>query len=429
MKKSLLHKTLLPITLYSLFVLSASVPAYYYLVDSIWLEELDEHNLSIAKQTENELNKLNLSDEELAGSILLWNKIQPGTNLKELPRHVPGPDSVYTVWKQDPYEEHKDIDRFRGLARHIMINDKPYELIIETNIEETEEIVLAISLVTLFFFLVLVAGFLLLNRKLSAQLWKPFRNTLDRLKSFNLSSQTSIAFEKTDILEFEELNDVLQKLIAKNISVYRLQKEFTENASHELQTPLAIIKNKLDLLLQKETLTDRQYQIIEEANKALTRLSRINKNLLLLAKIENHQFDNNESIPVSSLISQSLGQLKEHSDNKNLEVVFDPDAEATVNGNKTLCEILINNLLLNAIRHNNPNGIIRIKADQQGISVANSGSNALDSEAMFKRFANVSSTNAGSGLGLAIIRQICLRHGWNISYQFSDHFHIFRIRF
>lgn len=415
--------------LYSLFVLGASVPAYYYLVDNIWLEELDEHNLSIAKQTENELNKLNLSDDELTESIRLWNKIQPGTNLKELYRNVSGPDSVYTIWKQDPYEEHKDIDRFRGLVRHILINDKPYELIIETNIEETEEIVVAISLVTFFFFLVLVAGFLLLNRKLSSLLWKPFHNTLDKVKSFNLSSQTVIEFGKTDVLEFEELNEVLQKLIVKNISVYQSQKEFTENASHELQTPLAIIKNKLDLLLQKEALTNRQYQIIEEANRALTRLTRINKNLLLLAKIENHQYDNNELISFDTLISQSLGQLKEHSDNKNIEVVFDLDTETTIKGNKTLCEILINNLLLNAIRHNNHNGIIRINADLQGISIANSGSNALDKEAMFKRFTNVSNANAGSGLGLAIIRQICLRHGWSISYQFRDHFHIFQIRF
>src|SRR5690606_31346503 len=179
--------------------------------------------------------------------------------------------------------------------------------------EETEKTVVAIAIITLVFFLVLVIGFLFLNRHLSVKLWEPFRNTLNKLKMFNLNDQTTIAFKKSDTLEFEELNIVLGKLLEHNISVYKTQKEFTENASHELQTPLAIIKNKLDLLLQKETITDRQYQIIEEINKALTRMTRINKNLLLLAKIENRQFDDNEQVNISLLIQQCLEQFEEHS--------------------------------------------------------------------------------------------------------------------
>ena len=308
----LLNKSLKSFTIYALIVLAASVPAYYYLVDSIWLRELDEHNEIVAERTENELNQLALTETELNQSIVLWNKIQPGTNLQRTSLDKTRKDSTYTVLRKNPYVAHKANDRFRGLSRVIDINGEAYLLTVETNVEETEETVVAIAILTFFFFVILVVGFLILNRRLSVKLWQPFKYTLTRLKAFNLNSQTSIKFEKSNILEFQELNEALNKLIEHTITVYKSQKEFTENASHELQTPLAIIKNKLDILLQKQDLTDRQYQIIEDINKALTRVSRINKNLLLLAKIENHQFDESEAINLSELTEECLLQLQEH---------------------------------------------------------------------------------------------------------------------
>lgn len=427
--KTLLNKTFKSIALYSLVVLGASVPAYYYLVDRIWLRELDEHNEIIADRIENGLNRLNLGDTEISKSVTLWSKIQPGSSIKELSETVIRPDSTYTIYRQNPYVEHKEIDRFRGLLKIIEINGKAYELTIETNVEETEETVVAIALVTFLFFLILVIGFLLLNKRLSARLWTPFRNTLSKLKTFNLNSQIPIEFDKTDTLEFEELNGVLQKLISQNISTYKTQKEFTENASHELQTPLAIIKNKLDLLLQKETLTDRQYQIIEEANKALTRITRINKNLLLLTNLDNNQFADVEIINITQLTQQCIEQLKEHFNNKSLTIQTEIESDILIKGNKTLIEVLLNNLLLNAIRHNVQNGIIAITLKKNELNIANSGNRELNKSMLFKRFAKTSNESAGSGLGLAIIRQICHRHRWTVQYQFEGNNHIFSIGF
>ncbi len=286
---------------------------------------------------------------------------------------------------------------------------------IETNVEETEETVIAIAILTFLFFLILVIGFLIFNRRLSVKLWQPFRSTLNKLKAFNLNSQASIPFEISNTLEFEELNLALSKLIEHTISVYKSQKEFTENASHELQTPLAIIKNKLDLLLQKEALTDRQYQIIEATNKAVTRVSRINKNLLLLAKIENHQFEDSEEINLSDLTTQSLVHLHEHIESKALILQSEIDGELSITGNKTLLEILLNNLILNAIRHNAQKGIIKITLDKSGLTLSNSGNKALDIESLFKRFKKSSDESSGSGLGLAIVEQIYKRHHWTIN--------------
>ncbi|MGY3053699.1 signal transduction histidine kinase [Pedobacter sp. UYEF25] len=426
---NLLNKTLRTFGLYALIVLTASVPAYYYLVDGIWLSELDEHNEIIAERTEKELNKLNLTETELAQAVALWNKIQPGTNLKKANKTTARHDSTYVVLRENPYAKHKEIDRFRGLIRPIHINNKPYLLTVEINVEETEETVAAIAAITLLFFLILVVGFLFLSRRLSVRLWKPFRSTLSKLKIFNLDNHTAISFNKSDIIEFEELNIALEKLLDHNICVYKAQKEFTENASHELQTPLAIIKTKLDLLLQKEAVTNRQYQIIEEINKALTRITRINKNLLLLNKIENHQFEGNETVNVSELTLQYLEEFREHYSNKGIHIQTEINPDIALTGNKVLIEILLNNLLLNGIRHNSPGGTIDVFISKTALIISNSGDSPLNESAIFNRFAKRSTKNAGSGLGLAIIKQICIRHHWVVSYEFKEQAHHFSIQF
>ncbi|MFT3903864.1 MAG: HAMP domain-containing sensor histidine kinase [Niabella sp.] len=425
--KKLLNRTLRTFALYSLVVLAASIPAYYYLVDSIWLGELDEHNEIVAERIENEMNGLHLDSETLAQSIVLWNEIQPGTSLRKAEQMLVRPDSTYTVLRKNPYSKRESIDRFRGLLRSIHLNDELYYLTVETNVEETEETVAAIAIVTLVFFLILVVGFLILNRRLSARLWQPFRTTLSRLKTFNLNNQTPIVFEKSDTVEFEELNAALSKLLEHNISVYKSQKEFTENASHELQTPLAIIKNKLDVLLQDEGLTERQYHIAEEINKALTRGSRINRNLLLLAKIGNYQFDASEVVNFDKLLEQCLEILHEHFEQKHIAVHVNIVSGLQVNGNISLSEILINNLLLNAIRHTLPGGSITVTLTGSGLQVANSGKQALDPDLLFKRFSKQAADNMGSGLGLSIVYEICKFHNWKVQYRFEDSCHIFSV--
>ena len=273
----------------------------------------------------------------------------------------------------------------------------------------------------------IVFGFLFINRKLSNSVWKPFRDTLEKLKKFNLNHHTKIEFNRTDTLEFEELNRSLSKLIEHNIMVYKTQKEFTENASHELQTPLAILKNKLDLLLQSKDLTQEQYHITEEMNKALTRSARINKNLLLLAKIENNQFDNSETILFNTLLHQSIETLQEHFEQKNITIRENVSEEVEVHGNSSLTEILINNLILNSIRHTPFGGTISIKLTNAAFEISNSGTEKLNTDLLFKRFSSLSSHTGGSGLGLAIIKEICTFHGWTVAYKFENNQHIFSI--
>lgn len=425
--KNLLQKSLKQLSIFAFIVFALSIPSYFLLVDWIWLKELDENNQLIAQRIENEFNEQSISNEKLAENIKFWNEIQPVSKI-ELVEYPLSKDSLYTIRRLNPYSK-KDIDRFRVLKTTIKINHHNYILTVDTNVEETEETVAYIAAVTLAFFLILVIGFWILNKRLSKRLWQPFQDTLYKLKSFQLNSQKQIDFQKTDTIEFAELNATLDKLLQHSITTYKNQKEFTENASHELQTPLAILKNKLDILLQSSDLTERQYHILEDMNKALIRSSRINKNLLLLTKIENSQFDNSELVRFNTLVNQIMDGLQEHFKEKNISLYSDVGSNIEMKGNIGLSEVLINNLIINAIRHTLPGGKIRVTLSNSGFEVKNSGEQSLNSNLLFKRFSRMSADNSGSGLGLSIVQEICKLHSWQVSYSFESGMHTFFVIF
>lgn len=195
--KNLLTKTLTPFTIYAFIVLAASIPVYFFLVDWIWINELDENNQLIAQRVEIEFNEQKINTEKLKESIDFWNEIQPGTHIDYIEKPL-AKDSTYSIYRQNPYYEKfggDKVNRFRGYITTIQINDQHFALTVETNVEETEETVGYIAVVTLLFFIVLVLGFWLLNKRLSKQIWKPFHRTLDRLKDFQLNNQKQLTFE------------------------------------------------------------------------------------------------------------------------------------------------------------------------------------------------------------------------------------------
>jgi signal transduction histidine kinase len=427
--KNLLNKSLRSFAVYSLLVLVASIPVYFYLIDTIWLNEIDENNALIAQRTEIELNHLELEKNELEKSLFLWNKVQPHTQLIKIASSTKQSDSLYTVSRQNPYVAKKDINRFRGLSKIIQIHNSSYLLSVETIIEESEETIWKITKLTFLFYILLIIGFLVLNKLLSDKLWQPFRHTLQQLKSFQLNKQSAIEFQKSNTVEFEELNASLQHLISENIKIFKTQKEFTENASHELQTPLAIIKGKLDLLLQQKSITNEQYKIVEEINTVLTRASRINRNLLLLAKMENNQFQISQAINISLIANDVERNLKSYFSAKNLQFTTTIESDIQLDCNSTLVEVLLNNLLLNTIKHSENNALIDLVITKQGITVSNSGKQPLLERKLYTRFASMTKNATSSGLGLAIIKQICEVHVWEIQYVFDTKNHIFSISF
>lgn len=427
--KPLLTKTTKPFLLFVLIILLISIPVYYLVIEKIWINELDDQNRMLAETTATEFNKLHLTNTEQEDRINFWNKLQPGLIIEEIPPGKTVKDSVFTADKKSPFLPPNVDDNYRVLITTIKINNKSYYFRSITSFEDTRETVTALALVTLLFFVFILLGILLLNRNLSRKIWSPFHQSLNQLKNFNLNQQKPIQFQTSDVKEFEELNNSLNTLIDHTLTVYKSQKEFTENASHELQTPLAILKNKVDLLLQSDDLTEKQYDIAEEMNRALIRSAQINKNLLLLAKIENSQFANSEIIRFDELLQQSLENLQEHFQHKNISTTREIAHNIVLKGNESLTEILINNLLLNAIRHTLEGGFIGITLTPTFFEVANSGTEKLDETLLFKRFAKLSHSNKGSGLGLPIVKEICKSQNWQVAYRFEDGLHRFSIIF
>lgn len=420
----LLNKPFKIFTLYALIVLACSIPAYYLVVDAIWLEELDEHNQIIRGRIANGIRKVDLNEAELKKTISAWNTIQPGTKLIRSSTY--GMDRVYTYTTYDHYE--RDVNRYRVLSTYIEIHGEPYQLTIATNLEEVDETLLAIALVTSLFFILLIGGFVVLNRRIARKIWNPFRNTLNKLKTFELNEGKTVQFVPSGIEEFEALNYELTLLIEKNIAVYKQQKSFIENASHELQTPLAVLQTKIDLLLQNDDLTEEQSRIVLAIANHLARISRINKNLLLLAKIENNQFSEMSVIDASDVLRDSIELLEDYAADKamNVHVNFE---KCGITANKALLEILFNNLLINAIFHGEYGDTIQILVCDAYVKFSNSGSKTLHTAALFKRFTVLSSDTTRSGLGLAITWEICNRYGWKLSYDFVADKHTFTVRF
>lgn len=297
----------------------------------------------------------------------------------------------------------------------------------EAGREDSFLIIGAVTLLTVFFFALILSGFVWLNRKVSHQLWRPFYKTLEKIKDFDLSSNTKVKFDSGSIIEFEELNDSINKLLESNIAAFRRQKEFTENASHELQTPLAIVQSKLDLLLQDEAITTAQSQIIEEINGALSRVSRINKNLLWLAKIENQQFQDKQQVDLSEPLKEILDLLSGLLGERIIKVYI--QKVCLLEANRILIEIMLTNLLMNTLRYTSNYATIKIFLSRGQLIISNTGTNALDVTKLFKRFGSANSQAPGSGLGLSIVKEICNRYGWATDYQFTEQQHIFTFQF
>lgn len=276
---------------------------------------------------------------------------------------------------------------------------------------------------------VLGIAIVFMMRFISRRLWKPFDETLKQIEGFRLESGTIPQLPDSNIKEFGRLNHALNRLMGNSLKSYRTQKEFTENASHELQTPLAVFQSKLDLLLQQPDLTEQQATTIQDLYQVSSRLSRLNRNLLLLAKIDNKQYGQMDTIDIASILNELLPMLESLAQGISIHKYFQESTLIT-HGNKALTESMINNLIVNAVRHNQANGRINLEIRNQHLIISNTSDEAaLDKRLIFNRFYRPSEKVKGNGLGLAIVKAICNYHGWTIDYGYKDGQHIFIIRF
>ena len=196
-----------------------------------------------------------------------------------------------------------------------------------------------------------------------------------------------------------------------------------------MQTPLAVFQSKLDLLLQQPGLTERQAELIQGLYEDTNRLARLNRNLLLLAKIDNRQYGQMEDIRLTRFLDELTPFLQSIAGDICLYEEF-KNSNLTVRANRTLLESLVNNLVVNAVRHNHPGGMITVTVQGRELMIANTSDEpALNARLIFNRFYRPSEKVKGNGLGLAIVRAICEYHGWTVQYRYYGGMHCFTVKF
>ena len=325
-------------------------------------------------------------------------------------------------------QNEQDFEPVRLLESVFHLHDKYYKMQVITSMVEEDDLVSELLVALIWLYLGLVATILLLNNFLLKRIWRPFYHLLKQLKDFKLE-KPSIEVKKTSIDEFGLLNEAVQKMIKSNISSYNSQKHFIENASHELQTPLAISINKLEVLAEQEPLTEEGSKLLVSALDNLDRLTRLNRSLLLLSKIENNQYLSAEQINMNQLVKKVVDDFEDQLSYSRITLNIVEEQECIVTMNHDLAIIFIANLVKNAIVHNQPGGSIEIILKMASLSVSNTGKNeALDQQKLFTRFNKEKQSQTSTGLGLAIVKAIGDLYQLKISYRFTGK-HVMQVTF
>jgi signal transduction histidine kinase len=318
-------------------------------------------------------------------------------------------------------------DSFRILQFGITTKENNYIATVAKSLKSTDDLTRSILLISLATILLILVTSLIMNRVLLKKLWRPFYSSLGILKNFRIDKNQALNFPSTEIDEFSFMNQTIQRTTNQAQQEYSLLKEFTENASHEMQTPLAIIRSKLDLLIQDENLSEQQSKTTQSAYGAIEKLSRLNQSLLLLAKIENNQYAETSIINLKDKITEKLAAFHELWQNQDISVTTSLE-DSKVNLNTELADILLNNLFSNATRHNFSNGFIKVVLKEKELTISNSSNEKeLNSKQMFLRFFSQDKKSRYNGLGLSIIKQICDVSGVSIRYLFSGNEHRFML--
>ena len=401
----------------SILALLVGSIGFYFAVRYVLISELDDD--------------LKTEEAEIRDHVRTHKELPEASNYHDqLTRFEPGGEGVRRHFSHTSYPEgrHDRTEVYRELVFPVQVGDRWYKAFVAVSEEATEDLLMLIMIITAGMIGLLLSILFVANRLLLRRIWQPFYQTLEGIRKFNLSSHASFPPLKTDIDEFRNLDEATRQMTNTISKDYEMLKNFADNASHEMQTPLAIINSKLDLLIQEPGLGLEHHRPIQAMYDAIGRLRQLNQSLLLLTKIENNQFGATEPVDLAALIGKKLEQLEDPMKTRRLVVHTDLDRlQLPING--YLADILLNNLLTNAIRHNQDDGQVSIRLREQGLRVSNTGAVlGFDPSTIFDRFTK-GAHSGGTGLGLAIVRQICDNYHFGLEYSYTDEQHTIDITF
>lgn len=362
------------------------------------------------------------------------------------PKLLDSKDFGFNEFKIKPISEseYKDKNRLYNKMFYMEYDDKdqPYRVLetdfidqfgkrqrleIRTSTVEQDELVYDLTTALIVLYILLVISILAVNGYLLNKAMRPFYTILDRLKKYQFGVSASNETQNYSIKEFEELNVEIEEMIERNELVFHQQKQFIENASHELQTPLAIVINKIDLVIQNDDPDKKNMNFLTEVKGDLRRMAGLNKSLLMLSKIENSQFNKTSKVDFNEMIAELVKSYEDFIEFKKVKVSIIEKGFFGADFNPDLADILLSNLLKNAVKYNSQAGDVNIIIEDDRLIFQNSGSGVpLDKTQIFNRFYKQGSDHSSTGLGLSIIRTITKQYpGWEIVYEFQDGMHCF----
>ena len=411
-KTRLIQKTSKSFLWISFFLMLVSTIALYFYLHSILQAEVEEELRSTEARIESSLSENDAIYQ-----------LHPVVEVARVPKM--GIEILKDTLIYDPSQD--ELEEFRELSTYSTINGKNYRITVRALVVESRDILIAIVVSYLAIILLVFIFLFYLDKSRNQKLWHPFFKNLEQMKNFSLTSEKPIRLMDSDILEFSELNAEISTLTDKVRSDYKNLKQYTEDVSHEMQTPLAIIQAKIENVINGDTLDDRQFEHLTSILKDIQSLTQMTKRLTLLTKIENNQFANVEKLDIVQRMEETIQNFNEIS---AITIVLEKNHPIWVEMDPYLATIICNNLISNAIKHACERKDIIVKAHFNTISIANCGAAALrQPESLYNRFYRETATVKSTGLGLAIVKRICDLYGHKIDYNFENGMHNFLITF
>lgn len=387
----------------------------YFVIDKILINETDEQLVNISKKVTNELWNGKITDFAPFIEVSRTDKVEKKSQFE---------DVVMFTQNDDEGEQYRQLTTF------VNLKGTYYKVITRVSLIEKEDMLFTIMSITIaaIFFLVLIMY--VTNKSISKNILKDFYNTLKKLENFSLKNDIQLQLTKSNVEEFEQLNKSLLFLAEKAKSEYRSLKEFSEEINHELQTPLAITKSKLEILLQNEKLNKDDLTQVNAALTNLNRLEQVNKSILLLNKLEHKNLFDDSEVKIADEVKNVLANFSDFIKSKNIIVEEQIANDTFVEANPSLINILFTNLLSNAIKHNNNNGKIIIELKGKLFKIKNTGNPLQDNpQKMFNRFVKSSNRLDSVGLGLTIVKRICDLYNYRIEYEVRTEWHEIKLFF
>lgn len=313
------------------------------------------------------------------------------------------------------------MENFRKLVAFRNIEEQAYKIEIIDIYFEQDDIIEVVSQILLRLFVIFSLVLLLGSFLISRFIFRPFEDLLVSIDRWNLKNNTPLQLPTTSTKELQKLNDFLKRMTNKARHDYQSLKEFTENASHEMQTPLAIARGKLEILQEDPSLSVEQMQLIQSAQLSLDKLSKLGKALTLLTKIENLEFETTDQTNLSEVAQRISRQFEELAEMKGLQLKKNIQPDVRLQIDPLLADIMITNLLKNALQHNIEEGRIELELNERELCVKNTGPEPQGPmHELFDRFKKSNGSNGTLGLGLAIVKKISDVHQMKVEYKFEE---------